>query len=173
LPPAPGINVVGICDVWKVARDKMAADLAGKHGMKPEPFARHQDLLALPGLDAVIIATPDHAHCAVLTDVVGAGKNAYVEKPLCAPLEDAIAAQRSNSSRSHGELGGIFRAVGAPTESERNSRSPPGARPARPRSGRSVWREEPLTRVAMDQVRLVSAASRATRAASPRCRSSS
>jgi hypothetical protein len=39
------INVVGICDVWKVARDKMAADLAGKHGMKPEPFARHQDLI--------------------------------------------------------------------------------------------------------------------------------
>ena len=47
--------------------------------MKPQQFARHQDLLALPGLDAVIIATPDHAHCAVLTDVVRAGKDAYVE----------------------------------------------------------------------------------------------
>jgi predicted dehydrogenase len=70
----------------------MAADLADKHGMKPQQFARHQDLLALPGLDAVIITTPDHAHCAVLTDVVRAGKDAYVEKPLCARLEDAIAA---------------------------------------------------------------------------------
>jgi len=89
---AARINVVGICDVWKLAREKMAADLADKHGMKPQQFARHQDLLALPGLDAVIIATPDHAHCAVLTDVVRAGKDAYVEKPLCARLEDAIAA---------------------------------------------------------------------------------
>jgi len=86
------INVVGVCDVWKVARDKMAADLADKHGMKPQQFPRHQDLLALPGLDAVIITTPDHAHCAVLTDVVRAGKDAYVEKPLCARLEDAWAA---------------------------------------------------------------------------------
>ena len=85
------LNVVGVCDVWKVAREKMAADLADKHGMTPQQFARHQDLLALPGLDAVIITTPDHAHCAVLTDVVRAGKDAYVEKPLCARLEDAIA----------------------------------------------------------------------------------
>jgi hypothetical protein len=34
------INVVGICDVWTVARDKMAAALADKHGMKPQAFTR-------------------------------------------------------------------------------------------------------------------------------------
>lgn len=37
----------------------------------------------------MIITTPDHAHCAVLSGVVRAGKDAYVEKPLCARLESA------------------------------------------------------------------------------------
>ena len=46
----------------------------------------------MPGLDAVIITTPDFAHPAVLIDAVKAGKDAYVEKPLCARLEDAVAA---------------------------------------------------------------------------------
>src|SRR5580765_2098686 len=36
------INVVGICDVWKLAREKISADLADKHGMKAQQFARHQ-----------------------------------------------------------------------------------------------------------------------------------
>lgn len=87
------VQVVGLCDVWSVARETLAASLAEKlPGHKPRLVARHQDLLTTPGLDAVIITTPDHAHCAVLMDAVRAGKDAYVEKPLTARLEDAIAA---------------------------------------------------------------------------------
>jgi predicted dehydrogenase len=85
------INVVGVCDVWSMARDKMAASLADKLGQRPKEVARYHDLLAMPGLDAVIITTPDFAHCAVLSDAVKAGKDAYVEKPLCARLDDALA----------------------------------------------------------------------------------
>jgi predicted dehydrogenase len=87
------LDVVGLADVWSVNREKMADLLVSKHG-KPRPklFARYGDLLAMPGVDAVIITTPDFAHCAVLMDAVRAGKDAYVEKPLCARLEDAIAA---------------------------------------------------------------------------------
>jgi predicted dehydrogenase len=94
LGAAPGrIQVVGLCDVWSGAREKLAATLVDKlPGQKPRLVARHQELLTTPGLDAVIIATPDHAHCATLMDVVRAGKDAYVEKPLCARLQDAAAA---------------------------------------------------------------------------------
>lgn len=46
----------------------------------------------MPQVDAVIIATPDFAHPGVLVDAVKAGKDAFVEKPLCARLEDAVAA---------------------------------------------------------------------------------
>ena len=86
------LHVVGLCDVWSVAREKLAQTVAAKQGQEPALFDHHQALLAMPGLDAVIIATPDFAHCAVLMDAVNAGKDAYVEKPLCARLEDAIAA---------------------------------------------------------------------------------
>jgi len=94
LAAAPGgIQVVALCDVWSVARETMAARLAEKlPGPKPRLVARYQDLLTTPGLDAVIITTPDHAHCAVLMDAVRAGTDAYVEKPLSARLEDAVAA---------------------------------------------------------------------------------
>jgi predicted dehydrogenase len=87
------VNVVGACDVWSMAREKLAASVGEKQGgQRPKEFTRYHDLLAMPGLDAVIITTPDHAHCPILIDAVKAGKDAYVEKPLCARLEDAWAA---------------------------------------------------------------------------------
>jgi predicted dehydrogenase len=94
LNAAPGrVQVVALCDVWSQAREKTADSLAKKlQGQKPKLFARYQELLQTPGLDAVIITTPDHAHCTVLMDAVHAGKDAYVEKPLCARLEDGVKA---------------------------------------------------------------------------------
>ena len=94
LAAAPGqLEIVALCDVWSVAREKMAALLAEKlPGQKPRLVSRHQELLETPGLDGVIIATPDFAHPGVLIDAVRAGKDAFVEKPLSARLEDAVAA---------------------------------------------------------------------------------
>jgi predicted dehydrogenase len=91
---APGrIQVVGLCDVWSQAREKLAAVVAEKlPGQTPRLVARHEDLLKLPGLDGVLIASPDFAHPAALVDAVRAGKDAFVEKPLSARLEDAAAA---------------------------------------------------------------------------------
>jgi predicted dehydrogenase len=94
LAAAPAqLEIVALCDVWSVAREKMAALVAEKlPGQKPRLVARHQELLEIPSLDGVIIATPDFAHPGVLVDVVRAGKDAFVEKPLSARLEDAVAA---------------------------------------------------------------------------------
>jgi predicted dehydrogenase len=87
------LEVVALCDVWAPARETFAALVGEKlPGQRPRQFARYHDLLNTPGLDAVIIATPDHAHCQVLIDAVKAGKDAFVEKPLAARLEDAVAA---------------------------------------------------------------------------------
>jgi predicted dehydrogenase len=94
LAAAPGqLEIVALCDVWSVAREKMAALVTEKlPGQQPRLVARHQELLEIPSLDGVIIATPDFAHPGVLVDVVRAGKDAFVEKPLSARLEDAVAA---------------------------------------------------------------------------------
>jgi predicted dehydrogenase len=94
LAAAPGqIEVVGLCDVWSPARERLAAVVAEKlPGQRPRLVSRHQELLRTPGLDGVIIATPDFAHPQVLIDAVRDGKDAFVEKPLSARLEDAVAA---------------------------------------------------------------------------------
>jgi predicted dehydrogenase len=90
---ADRVDIVAVADVWSVARNTMAKRVAGTGG-RPAPrlFARYHDLLAMPQVDAVIVATPDFAHPAVLVDAVKAGKDAFVEKPLSARLEDAVAA---------------------------------------------------------------------------------
>jgi predicted dehydrogenase len=87
------IQVVAACDVWSMAREAFAARVAEKlPGQTPKLVARYQDVLSLPGVDAVVIATPDFAHCPILVDAVRAGKDAFVEKPLSTRLEDAVAA---------------------------------------------------------------------------------
>lgn len=93
LAAAPGqIQLVALCDVWSQQRERMAATVASKlPGQTPRLVARYQDLLQTPGLDAVIVATPDFAHCQVTIDAVRAGKDVFVEKPLSARLEDAVA----------------------------------------------------------------------------------
>ena len=90
---ADRVEIVALADVWAVARDAMAHRVASTGGRAaPKLFARYPDLLAMPQVDAVIIATPDFAHPGVLVDAVKAGKDAFVEKPLCARLEDAVTA---------------------------------------------------------------------------------
>ena len=66
----------GVCDLYD-KRLKDAADLTGG-----KPFERHQDLLASPDVDYVLIATPEHQHFSVAMDAIKAGKHVYLEKPM-------------------------------------------------------------------------------------------
>lgn len=74
-------DVVALCDV----------DLAGKHtqgSQKAHPKAkRYTDFRKMfdemaDGIDAVLIATPDHAHFCMAMLAMSLGKHVYVEKPL-------------------------------------------------------------------------------------------
>ena len=56
-------------------------------------YADHRDLLAEPNVDAVVIASPNHTHVAVLPDV-SAPQARLVEKPLCTTVEDCLAVRR-------------------------------------------------------------------------------
>jgi predicted dehydrogenase len=47
-----------------------------------QPFTDHRRLLEMTGLEAVLIATPDHWHKAIAIDALNSGKDVYVEKPL-------------------------------------------------------------------------------------------
>lgn len=83
-----GHNVVATADVAKFRLGIIAEQLE-KTGQKEKPTAYddYRKLLEHKGLDAVIIATPDHHHKDVLLAVMDAGKHAYCEKPLSHTIE--------------------------------------------------------------------------------------
>jgi predicted dehydrogenase len=84
-----GANIVAVADVAKFRQDAYVESLA-KAGAKDKPqvYDNHKKLLEHKGLDAVIIATPDHHHKEHLLDSMAAEKHAYTEKPLTHKLED-------------------------------------------------------------------------------------
>src|SRR5258708_31346060 len=69
--------LTAVCDVYRTRAEKTQALAPGA-----KLFGDHRKLLEMPGLDAVIIATPDHWHAAIAIDALNAGKDVYVEKPL-------------------------------------------------------------------------------------------
>jgi predicted dehydrogenase len=71
------VDLRAVCDVYGDRTHKAVAQAAGA-----QTFGDHRRLLESSGLDAVLIATPDHWHKAIAIDALSAGKDVYVEKPL-------------------------------------------------------------------------------------------
>jgi len=86
-------ELTAVCDLWKVNREKAAAQAQRTYGRAPRSFQHLEDLLALKDVDAVLISTPEHSHSPVLRLVAEAGKDAYVEKPMGNVLEETKAAR--------------------------------------------------------------------------------
>lgn len=82
-----GHNVVAAADVAKFRHEFIAEKLAEVKGPRPEMYDDYRKLLDHKGLDAVIIATPDHHHKEQLLAAMDAGKHAYCEKPLSHTIE--------------------------------------------------------------------------------------
>jgi predicted dehydrogenase len=76
----PGVRCIALCDVDSNVLSKRVAEL-DKQGIKVTAYTDHRKLLENKDIDAVIVATPDHWHCLIMTDACQAGKDVYVEKP--------------------------------------------------------------------------------------------
>ena len=59
---AGGVEVVALCDVDSEHLEQSAAELEKLQGKRPKTFKLYEDLLKLPELEALIIATPPHWH---------------------------------------------------------------------------------------------------------------
>ncbi|MCX6288368.1 MAG: Gfo/Idh/MocA family oxidoreductase [Bacteroidetes bacterium] len=73
-----GTRVVAICDVDK--NHLLSAEKLIGSGVKT--FHNHQELIALPEVDIVHIATPPHWHGIIAIDAAKAGKDIWCEKPM-------------------------------------------------------------------------------------------
>lgn len=73
-----GLEIVGVCDAYKGRIERAVQRTGGR----AKVYAEYHDLLADPGIDAVVVATPDHWHRTMILDAFKAGKDVYSEKPL-------------------------------------------------------------------------------------------
>ncbi len=79
-----------IADVVALA-DPDPAALAAASGGTELLYACARELVAGNGVDAVVVASPSGQHAADALVVLEAGRRLYLEKPMCATLEDAHA----------------------------------------------------------------------------------
>ena len=89
-----GIRITALCDTWKGKPENGAAYVKEQLGYEPDKLVDYRELFARNDVDAVLIATPDHQHCEMLSAAVKAGKDVYIEKPLAnnfAELKTAVA----------------------------------------------------------------------------------
>ena len=86
----PACQALAICDVDRLRREDgrqqaeeaYAAQRASGTWRGCEMIEDYRALLDRPDLDAVVIATPDHAHTPISIHFAQAGKDVYCEKPI-------------------------------------------------------------------------------------------
>ena len=78
----PEVQMVAVCDVRKLHRDKAKDTVDQNYGNKDcASFNDFRELLARDDIDAVHIATPDHWHAAISIAAMRRGKDVYCQKP--------------------------------------------------------------------------------------------
>ncbi len=89
------VQVVAICDLNSKYLEKGKSDIEkAQPGVKVETYRKSAELLAREDIHAVVIATPEHAHSANGIEAILAGKDVYLEKPMCLNLEMAMSLAR-------------------------------------------------------------------------------
>jgi predicted dehydrogenase len=88
------LEVRALCDVYRKRIDEAQGKAPGT-----KAFTDHRELLDLKEVDAVLIGSPDHWHKDHAIDAMNAGKDVYVEKPMCRTRDEAplmVKAARAN-----------------------------------------------------------------------------
>lgn len=78
----PQANLVGICDIQLEVAQVVADELGIQRVVKD-----YHELLADPGIEAVLIATSTPTHALIIQDAAKAGKHIFCEKPLALDLK--------------------------------------------------------------------------------------
>jgi predicted dehydrogenase len=80
----PDVEIVAVCDVYEPNLQK-ALGVAGGQAQSYKDF---RQVLDRKDIDVVIVGTPDHWHALPMVEACKAGKDVYVEKPICCAVEE-------------------------------------------------------------------------------------
>ncbi|MBV8819058.1 MAG: Gfo/Idh/MocA family oxidoreductase [Acidobacteriaceae bacterium] len=75
---------VAVCDIYQRNLD-WALDISKQQA---KPYKDFRELLADKSIDVVCISTPDHWHAYMTVAACKAGKDVYVEKPICTVVDE-------------------------------------------------------------------------------------
>ncbi len=89
---AMNVEIVALCDPWRIAREKANEKVRELFGRDAKQFISYKEMLELDYIDAVMIASPDHLHTTHLEAAAKAKKHIYVEKPLAMEFDKLIRA---------------------------------------------------------------------------------
>jgi predicted dehydrogenase len=84
-----GAELVAVCDRRQEALDKVAQRFPAAR-----TTTRLEEVLAADDIEAVVIATPVATHHPLGLATLNAGKHVFIEKPLCASTDEALALAR-------------------------------------------------------------------------------
>src|SRR6266700_1066390 len=101
LSAVPGVRITGLCDVDRIVLDAEMAKWK-ERGTELEGHTDIRQLLESKDIDAVSIATPNHWHSLAAIWAIQAGKDVYVEKPVCHNVWEGR--QLVKFARSHNKI---------------------------------------------------------------------
>ena len=90
----PGVEIASVCDVYQphleqaVAYTGRGPDGTPDSRPKAKGIADFREVLADKSVDIVVVATPDHWHPYMTVEACKAGKDVYVEKPICVVIDE-------------------------------------------------------------------------------------
>jgi len=77
---------VAVCDVFQRNLDWAVRDSKNQ----AKPYRDFREVLADKSIDVVCISTPDHWHAYMTVEACKAGKDVYVEKPICCVVDEGV-----------------------------------------------------------------------------------
>ncbi|HUI41080.1 MAG TPA: Gfo/Idh/MocA family oxidoreductase [Terriglobia bacterium] len=82
----PDVEIVAVCDVYE---PNLQNGLAATQN-KAQTYKDFRQVLERQDIDVVVIGAPDHWHALVAVEACKAGKDVYVEKPICHTVDEGM-----------------------------------------------------------------------------------
>src|SRR5205085_12132579 len=90
-----GLRAAGFDVLALVGRDPSKTEERARRFEVPRGLTSLADALALPGVEAVTIATPPHTHAPLVLEALAAGRHVLCEKPFARDASEARAVLRA------------------------------------------------------------------------------
>jgi predicted dehydrogenase len=84
-------EIVALCDIHSGSLKNASDIVVNGGGKQPKLFSNYREMFKLPGLQAVVIATPTHWHALQFIDACNAGLDVFLEKPISYDIREGQA----------------------------------------------------------------------------------